>query len=162
MGPVLGATDVPSGEALRPGNWYCSGTPSDFSATVSRRNEGGAEHVLIKSQGSEEWLVYRGTTTPDPRVLDLLGEAWAKAETVRWAVAAPLDEAGQPRTDRTFPLHVYFPTEEAPGLHVIVHAEWVLSMDRRKLAEIPEATPTTSCSSTTSRNSCKSASPLIW
>ncbi|SIM53686.1 DUF3883 domain-containing protein [Micromonospora cremea] len=56
-------------------------------------------------------------------------------------MAVPLDEACQPQTDETFPLHVYFPTEEAPGLHVIVHAEWVLGMDRRQLAATPEARP---------------------
>ncbi|MGW8645624.1 sacsin N-terminal ATP-binding-like domain-containing protein [Micromonospora chalcea] len=118
------------------------GTLSDFSATVVRRKDGGAEHVVLDADGTiEEWLIYRSEATPERRVLEPLGEAWTKLMTVRWAVAVPLDEASQPRTGETFPLHVYFPTEEVPGLHVMVHAEWVLGMDRRQLAATPEAEP---------------------
>lgn len=43
--------------------------------------------------------------------------------------------------DETFPLHVYFPTDEMPGLRVAIHAEWVLTMDRRQIAATPEAVP---------------------
>ncbi|MEV4691356.1 DUF3883 domain-containing protein [Micromonospora echinospora] len=118
------------------------GTLSDFSATVVRREDCGAEHVVLDAGGSvQEWLIYRSEATPERGVLEPLGEAWTRLKTVRWAVAVPLDEACQPRTDETFPLHVYFPTEEVPGLHVMVHAEWVLGMDRRQLAATPEAEP---------------------
>jgi len=118
------------------------GTLSDFSATVARDEDRGAEHVLLDADGTaEEWLIYRSEAPPERRVLEPLGEAWTRLETVRWAMAVPLDSAGQPRTDETFPLHVYFPTEEIPGLHIIVHAEWVLGMDRRQLAATPEAEP---------------------
>ncbi|MET7402374.1 DUF3883 domain-containing protein [Dactylosporangium sp. NPDC005572] len=118
------------------------GTPSDFSATVTRCEDGGAEHVRLEAGGTvEEWLIYRDEAAPDPRVLEPLGEAWTQLKTVRWAVAVALDEARLPRTDETFPLHVYFPTEEIPGLHVMVHAECVLGMDRRHLAPTPEAEP---------------------
>ncbi|OKI49337.1 sacsin N-terminal ATP-binding-like domain-containing protein [Micromonospora sp. CB01531] len=118
------------------------GTLSDFTATVSRGEDGGAEHVVLDAGGTvEDWLIYRSEATPDRGVLEPLGEAWTKLKTVRWALAVPLDEACRPRTDETFPLHVYFPTEEVPGLHVMVHAEWVLGMDRRQLAVTPEAAP---------------------
>jgi hypothetical protein len=118
------------------------GTDRDFSAEVIRRPDGPAECVLVETNtGSEEWLVYRGSTVPDRVLLEPLGEAWMELEDVKFAVAVPLDDAGQVRVDETYPLHVYFPTDEDPGLHVAVHAEWALSMDRRQLATTPEARP---------------------
>jgi hypothetical protein len=117
-----------------------SNTGADFSALIVRNPEGTAEHVLLETgMETEEWLLYRGAATPEPAVLEALGEAWAALEKVNYAVAVPLGDSGQPRTNETFPLHVYFPTEEEPGLHVAVHAEWVLGMDRRQLAVASEA-----------------------
>ena len=59
-----------------------------------------------------------------------LGDAWKSVKETRFAVAVPLDEGGQPLVSETFPMHVYFPTDELPDLRVAVHAEWVLTMDR--------------------------------
>ncbi|MEQ7127433.1 DUF3883 domain-containing protein [Actinopolymorpha sp. B11F2] len=118
------------------------GTSRDFSSRVFRSQQGGAEHVQLDTDGrSEEWFIYRGTTTPDPTVLEPLGAAWKRLEQVRFAVAVPVDGKGQPSPKETFPLHVYFPTDERPGLHVAVHAEWALTMDRRQVATTPEALP---------------------
>ncbi|MEV0900817.1 DUF3883 domain-containing protein [Actinoplanes sp. NPDC049802] len=111
------------------------GTGADFSAHVTR---GAGGRVSL---GDEEWLVHRHETAPPPELLAPLGEAWAGIEAVRWSLAVPLDADARPRTDELFPMHVYFPTEEEPGLHVMVHAEWVLGMDRRQLAATPEAMP---------------------
>ncbi|MDP3968990.1 MAG: DUF3883 domain-containing protein [Nocardioides sp.] len=116
------------------------GTDSDFAAEVARQDDGTVEHVLVETDhGSEEWLIYRGAATPNPAVLEPMGEAWSEVKTVRFAVAVPLDEDSQPVSSETFPLHVYFPTEESPGLHIAVHAEWALTMDRRRIAGTPEA-----------------------
>jgi hypothetical protein len=118
------------------------GTTADFSARVIRPSVDGVERVSLNTgTDAEEWLIYRHQARPAPDVLEPLGEAWADVTTVRWAVAVPLDGAGQPRTDETFPLHVYFPTEEDPGLHFMIHAEWILGMDRRQLSTAPEAQP---------------------
>ncbi|RZU48794.1 uncharacterized protein DUF3883 [Krasilnikovia cinnamomea] len=118
------------------------GTSADFSAAVTRQSVNDAERVTLNTgAGAEEWLIYRHEAQPTPEVLSPLGEAWSEVKAVRWAVAVPLDEAGEPRTDETFPLHVYFPTEEDPGLRVLVHAEWILGMDRRQLSAAPEAQP---------------------
>ena len=118
------------------------GTSRDFSSEVSRAPEGGTEHVLLETDGTcEEWFIYRGSIAPDPDVLKPLGEAWRKVKEARFAVAVPVDGRGQPLVDETFPLHVYFPTDERPGLRVAVHAEWVLTMDRRQIATTPEAAP---------------------
>ena len=68
-----------------------------------------------------------------------LGDAWKSVKKTRFAVAVPLDEGGQPLVSETFPLHVYFPTDELPGLRVALHAEWVLTMDRRLIGTTPEA-----------------------
>jgi hypothetical protein len=117
------------------------GTEADFAVQVVRSDKKNAKHVLLKCEESqEEWLVYRGSAVPDKAVLAPMGEAWTRIEKVSFAIAVPLDESGtQPRVDETFPLHVYFPTEEEPGLHVAVHAEWALGLDRRQLAVAPEA-----------------------
>jgi hypothetical protein len=117
-----------------------SGTRSDFSSEVSRAPEGGAEHVILETDGtSEEWLIYRDSVAPDLGILEPLGEAWTKLTEARFAVAVPVDDRGQPLVDETFPLHVFFPTDERPGLRIAIHAEWVLTMDRRQIATTPEA-----------------------
>lgn len=116
------------------------GTDSDFSAEVARHEKDGIEHALIETaDATEEWLVYRGTASPTSDILSPMGEEWAAIQEVNFAVAIPLDNEEQPVTSETFPLNVYFPTEEELGLHVAVHAEWVLTMDRRRIAESPEA-----------------------
>jgi hypothetical protein len=116
------------------------GTRGDFSSAIVRNSDAGTEYVLLETNGhTEEWFIYRGSVVPDPAVLEPLGEAWREMEMVRFAIAVPVDEHRQPRVDATFPLHVYFPTDEQPGLHVAVHAEWMLSMDRRQIATTPEA-----------------------
>lgn len=116
------------------------GTDRDFSAQVSRTPDGSVEHVLLDINGaSEEWFIYRGHVEPDVAALAPLGDAWLNVKTTRFAVAIPLDDSGQPRIDGTYPLQVYFPTEESAGLRLVVHAEWVLTMDRRQIATTPEA-----------------------
>lgn len=124
------------------------GTGGDFSAEVSRAPEEGVEHVLLATteptesettETREEWFIYRGSVVPDAAVLAPLGDAWKSVEETRFAVAIPLNDTGQPLVSETFPLHVYFPTDELPQLRVAVHAEWVLTMDRRQIATTPEA-----------------------
>ncbi|MHA7297199.1 sacsin N-terminal ATP-binding-like domain-containing protein [Pseudarthrobacter sp. MDT3-1] len=116
------------------------GTCGDFSSEIVRNPDADAEHVLLETNSrAEEWFIYRGSVAPDPAVLEPLGESWKEIDEVRFAIAVPVDGHGQPRVDETFPLHVYFPTDEQPGLHMAVHAEWMLSMDRRLIATTPEA-----------------------
>jgi hypothetical protein len=124
------------------------GTSGDFAAEVSRDPENGAEHVLLATtatsgeeatETTEAWFIYRGAVVPEPTVLAPLGDAWKSVKETKFAVAVPLDDGGQPLVSETFPLHVYFPTDEQPGLRVAVHAEWVLTMDRRQIATTPEA-----------------------
>lgn len=124
------------------------GTSGDFAAEVSRAPENGTEHVLLattatnkgeSTEATEEWFIYRGSVVPTAAVLAPLGDAWKNVTETRFAVAVPVDGDGQPLVDETFPLHVYFPTDELPGLRVAVHAEWVLTMDRRQIATTPEA-----------------------
>jgi hypothetical protein len=116
------------------------GTYGDFTSEIFREADGGVEHVLLETNDrNEEWFIYRGSVVPDSAVVEHLGEMWKEMDEVRFAVAVPVDEQGQPLVDATFPLHVYFPTDEEPGLHVAIHAEWMLSMDRRQIATTPEA-----------------------
>lgn len=118
------------------------GTDRDFSAEVVRDVEGIAEHALLEiGDDEEEWLIYRDSFEPDPDDVALLGGAWQELAEVKFAVAVPLDEDGQPKLGDIRPLHVYFPTEETLGLRLAVHAEWALSMDRRHIADTPAARP---------------------
>ena len=116
------------------------GTRCDFSAEVARTPDGDAEHVLLETNNSDdEWLIYRSSVTPEFPVLEQVGEAWQRMAEIHFAIAVPVDRDGEPRVDETFPLHVYFPTDEQPELHMAIHAEWMLSMDRRQIATTPEA-----------------------
>jgi|GEM_PF-1534927 len=116
------------------------GTSDDFSSEVARDNSDVVEHALLDTDGvAEDWLIYRGSVSPDSSTLEPLGEGWSEIDQARFAIAVPVDENARPIVDETFPLHVYFPTDERPGLHVAIHAEWVLSMDRRSIAKTPEA-----------------------
>ena len=116
------------------------GTRCDFSSEIARTPDADAEHVLLETNNSDdEWLIYRSSVVPDSTVLEQLGEAWQRMDEVHFAIAVPVDRDGEPRVDETFPLHVYFPTDEQPELHMAIHAEWMLSMDRRQIATTPEA-----------------------
>ncbi len=117
------------------------GTAGDFSAEVARDDDGTVEHAILETDGkTAEWLIYRGEAAPSADLLRPMGEAWEGVETLRFAIAVPLNADSQPVADEVFPLHVYFPTEERPELQVAVHAEWALTMDRRRIATTPEAT----------------------
>lgn len=118
------------------------GTDQDFSADVARDYPDGPEQVLliIDAEVGEQWHVYRSSITPTEDALAQMGEEWTNLRELKLAIAVPFDlETNQPALEETFPLHVYFPTEEAPGFHVAIHAEWVLTMDRRRVAETAEA-----------------------
>jgi hypothetical protein len=119
------------------------GTGHDFSAEVARQDTDGVERVFLESEMSsdEEWLVYRGSMVPSDEILSPMGEEWLDLKEVKFAIAVPLDPVTtQPLLDERYPLHVYFPTEENPGLRVAVHAEWILTMERTRIAHTPEAT----------------------
>jgi hypothetical protein len=57
-------------------------------------------------------------------------------KSVRVGVAVQVDDLGVPVSSSTYPLHVYFPTEEATGLPVIVQGDFVLHIDRRQIAAL--------------------------
>lgn len=116
------------------------GTHGDFSVEVSRASDSVGDQTLLEVRGQlEEWRIYRDEVAPGRAVMEPMGDGWTEIETVQFAVAVPIGADGAPRVDETFPLHVYFPTEEQPGTHLAIHAEWALSMDRKQLAGTPEA-----------------------
>lgn len=118
------------------------GTASDFIATILHERAGAAWKALLDVNGEQEqWLIYRHTFAPDPDLLEPLGEGWARVDELHISVAVFCDDQGQPRADHVFPLNVYFPTEESAGLPVNVHAEWILTLDRKHMSNAPEAEP---------------------
>ena len=118
------------------------GTDADFVAVISRDQYDNHDEVLLETNGAiEHWLVYRSWHDVDPSLVAPIGDAWAQVERVQTSVAVPLDTSGRPATESLFPVHVYFPTEEATGLPVVLHGDFALQLDRRQLATTPEATP---------------------
>lgn len=119
------------------------GTSGDFVAIRGTDNAGLATETSLEvGNTTEHWLVFeRRLAVSDPALTAPLGDAWSEVDEVRVAMALPLRANGRPGGDETFPLHVHFPTEEATGLSAIVHGDFVLDLDRRRLALAPEAQP---------------------
>ncbi|MBB2923758.1 DUF3883 domain-containing protein [Cellulomonas cellasea] len=116
-----------------------TGTTDEFCAFVTREPDGGAEVVLLEADGTNtEWLVYSRRLPVSAELVAPLGEGWKQVESVTTAVAVPLGPGG-PATGEAYPLHVYFPTDEAGGFAFIAHADWALHLDRRQLATTPES-----------------------
>lgn len=119
-----------------------AGTTRDFVAVASREDHGDLEEVLLETDGLlEHWLRYRKWVETERSLVEPLGDAWAAVERVGVSIAVPLDAEGNPTHERIFPLHVYFPTEEATGLPIVIHGDFALRLDRRQLANSPEAAP---------------------
>lgn len=113
----------------------------DFEAEIFRESKNDHSEVLLDADGNtEHWLVYpQLLSVTDPTLVEPLGDAWASVEQVRLAAAVRLDDTGRPAGDRNEPLHVYFPTQEATGLPVVLHADFALDLDRRRISQAPEA-----------------------
>ncbi len=77
----------------------------------------------------------------DRRMVDALGDAWRQVDEVHVAVAVRLDDDGRPVHAGPEPMHVYFPTEEATGLPVILQGDFALELDRRHASRTPETAP---------------------
>ncbi len=96
---------------------HLSGTANDFVAFVTRETkQDGVEQVLLEADGtSTEWLVYTRQLPVERDLVDPMGEGWKQVHAVGTAVAVPLGADETVHTERTYPLHVYFPTEEEAG-----------------------------------------------
>lgn len=107
------------------------GTDADFSARIDRQDDGDAHMALLEVDGVvTEWLTYTGQ--PE--------HGAAPPSTItnpRLSVAVQLAD-DLPVVDWTFPLQVYFPTEEQSGYPFIANADWELHLDRRQLSDTPE------------------------
>lgn len=118
------------------------GTSRDFVAVLGQEEHEDCTEVLLEYAGSvEHWLVYRRPVPVDQQLVAPLGDAWKDVELVHVAVGVPLDDGGEPSTERQHPVHVYFPTEERTGLSVVLQGDFALQLDRRQLATNPEAVP---------------------
>jgi hypothetical protein len=119
------------------------GTEHDFVATRVRKPSGRASEVFLETgAATERWLVFdHRVDIADPDLVRPLGDAWAKVEAVRVAVAVPLGADGKPTAGEPCLMHVHFPTEETTGLPLILHGDFALDLDRRRVAMTPEARP---------------------
>lgn len=120
------------------------GTMADFGAVLARTTSGGATDVLLERSGGhlEHWLIYREALTGlDRRLVDPLGDPWKVVDEVHVAVGVPIAENGTPSRRSIEPLHVYFPTEEATGLPLVLHGDFALELDRRHVGRSPEMLP---------------------
>ena len=118
------------------------GSQSDFRAVVHREQLPAMTEVRLTVDGarSENWLVFsRLYDVVDRELVAALDDAWASVEKVSVGVAVPLDSDGLPARDPTpQPLHVYFPTEQSSGLGVVLHADFALELDRKRIGSSPE------------------------
>ncbi len=118
------------------------GTTKDFAATIVHERDGVASNALLEYGSQvEQWLIYRHQFSPARELLEPLGDSWTDIEVLHISIGVPLDDAGQPKTRTPYPLSVYFPTEVFAGLRASIHAEWVLTLDRKHIADTPEARP---------------------
>lgn len=121
---------------VRTPNW-------SLSARVVRERRADHDEVLLESDdGDEHWLVFRRKVPiPDRSLVANLEGAWKDVNTVGVAVGVPLATDNIPIRSQPQALHVYFPTEEATGSSLLLHADFVLELDRRHIAASPEAEP---------------------
>jgi hypothetical protein len=117
------------------------GTEQDFLATAVRVDGDGCTELLLDSDSrTEHFLVFTNQLDiPDRSLVARLGEAWKEVESVRVAVAVPLNDGGFPRGGDPQPVHVYFPTVEETGFPIILQADLALELDRRHIARSPDA-----------------------
>lgn len=118
-----------------------SGGKGDFNAEIVRDSNKTHSEVLLEADNdTQHWLVYSHLlSVADPTLVEPLGDAWASVEQVRIAAAVQLDDTGRPTGDRNEALHVYFPTQEASGFPLVLHADFALDLDRRRISQAPEA-----------------------
>lgn len=96
---------------------------------------------LTTNTGPERWMVFARSAKVDQRLTRPLGSAWAKVKDVSFAVALRLGERGPtPVAAQDARIHAYFQTDEATGLPFVVHADFALELDRRRVARTREAT----------------------
>jgi hypothetical protein len=123
------------------GQLEVAGTPGDFTA-ISDRDAGDDHDVVLLSVGGREqyWHVFsREVRPPSAEMMAKLKDAWSEVEAVHVRAAVRLDSEGRPDPSDTFPLSVYFPTEENPGLPLLLQADFNLDLDRRFIKRTPEA-----------------------
>jgi hypothetical protein len=109
---------------------------------ITRDRRGDHEVATLSRNGADEqWLVFRNRAVPDPSLVERLGDAWRQVTEVSVSAAIPLDSAGRPAGGPPRPLHVYFPLADSVGLPALLHADFSLDLDRRRVSETPEAKP---------------------
>ncbi len=117
------------------------GTDRDFVAKIDRTadpDEPAAVRLFTEST-SEQFLVYARTVgIPDPGLVADLGRGWSEVDQVRMAVAVPLDVDGRPAREVVESVRVYFPTEETPGLPLLLNADFQTELDRRRISGTAE------------------------
>lgn len=119
------------------------GTASPFSAEATREPRPDHIEMLLQTDATiEHWRVYqKQVSIPTRELVAPLGDAWADVEEVRTAVAVRLDEDGRPAHRDCEPLHVYFPTQEHSGFSLVLHADFALELDRRRVGQSEDTSP---------------------
>lgn len=116
------------------------GTKQDFVAEVARTSNDRVE--LRTSAGIRRFLLYTETIpVPEKSLVECLGRGWSDVEAVRVAAAVPLDSGGRPERSESERLRVYFPTEEAAGLPLILNADFQTELDRRRISSTGDHEP---------------------
>jgi hypothetical protein len=122
--PHLNSVTV-SGEGIEKTSWR---------RTASRRYADG-QLMTLRGLGGERrsWLVARGETLVDRTLIERLEERlWQDVEKLSFAVALPW-RGGIDSTRREMNVHVYYPTDDKLDRGVLVHGDFFVSSNRRRV-----------------------------
>jgi Protein NO VEIN, C-terminal len=107
-----------------------------WQRTSGRRvGVGRLVHLHSESGGSRSWLVAK-STVPLPRALrdELRDPLWTRVPRVSVATALPWKKGrGIDAKAPPLPVHVYFPTEDELGRALLVHGDFYVSSNRRRI-----------------------------
>lgn len=116
------------------------GTPDGASTWTRRAGEyvghGRVQHLRQGGQ-RQSWLVAQKTIElPEDEVVALEDPLWATVRDANVAVAVPWRN-GKPDPDRgSQPLHVYFPTDDHLGRALLVHGDFYVQSNRRRITAV--------------------------
>ena len=99
------------------------------------RKIGGARLMRIQSSDGRmvEWLTLQRTCSVPPELVEALDDPlWAGIRRLNVAAALPWKRGPNPDAE-VCPVHVYYPTNDVLGRRVLVHGDFYVKSDRRRI-----------------------------
>lgn len=95
---------------------------------------GRVQHLKEHGGRTHSWLIATGTVNLDQEVVEALEDPlWSTVRAANVAVGVPWRD-GKPDTARgNQPMHVYFPTDDRTGRALLVHGDFYVQSNRRRI-----------------------------